>query len=282
MKNTFKPFIFLFSILFLVSCGSSKELTKAINDDDPQEGPKHRLELANKYYDKADFYKAIKLYEIVIQERILIDDLAEVYFRYANCHFGQYDYSTASTLFNGFYLSYPNNENAETAYFYKAVCSYELAEDDFRLDPTNLVKAMAEFQDYIITYPEGEYSEEALKLIDEIKITKEKKELNNGKLYLKIGEYKAAITEFNDFIDDNPASVLVEEAYVGMLESQYLLAKNSISTKQKERYEKVFTEYGFFIEKYEGSPFINKVNTIKEEAQKEYNKIYTNEQANNQ
>jgi len=272
---------FIFALLFTmltVSCGGNKELQSALRSDDPEQ----RLVMANEFYDKADFYKAIQLYEVVINENILVKDLAEVYFRYANSHYAQDDFLTASNLFNLFYATYPDNINAEAAYYYKAQCSYEMAETDFRLDQSNLELAMKEFGDYLITYPEGEWSEDAQRKMDEIVLIRERKKLEKGKLYLQIGEYKAAIEEFNRFIEDEPDSELVETAYYNMLEARFLLAKLSIESKQKERYKKVINEYQYFTDKYETSLFGEQAKDLFEQAQNEYNKLNDdNEQANN-
>lgn len=264
----------LYCIYFIVlacffACTSAKDLNEAISNEDPDEGPKQRLELANQYYDEGDFYKAIQLYDIVIRERIMVDDLEEVYFRFANSHFAQYDYVTASSLFNNFYITYPEDINAEQAYFYRAVCTYELAENDFRLDQSTMIQAMREFQDYLITYPEGEFASEAVELIEEIKNTNEAKELNTGKLYFKIGEYKAAIEEFERFIEDYPTSGLVEEAYYEILKSRVELAKFSVDQKKEERFNKVIEEYGYFMEKYSFGPYAAEAQKIKEIAEKE-------------
>ncbi len=260
-------------LITLTSCSSSKELNAAKNNDDPEKGPKMRLELANKYYDEGDFYKAIQLYEIVIQENIMKEDLAEVYFRYAFSHYAQYDYVTASTLFNNFYQSYPDNKNAETAYFYRAMSNYELAEDDFRLDQSTMTTAMKEFQDYLISFPEGEYVTKAQNLINEIKTTRERKELEIGKLYYKIEEYKAAISEFNRFIENNPNSGLVEEAYYEIIKARYELAKHSVESKKKERYDQVIKDYSYFMDKYSDGPYHNSVKEIKNEAEKELKRL---------
>lgn len=275
MKRIFQYILLVFTVAILASCTSSKDMNAAINNDDPETGPRERLELANKYYEAGDYYKAIQLYEVVIQERIMVDDLAEVYFRYANCHYAQFDYVTASTLYNSFYLSYPNDINAETAYYYKAECTYYLAENDERLDQSTMIQAMKEFQDYLITYPEGEHAEKAVELIEEIKNTNEKKELNVGKLYFKIGEYKAAIEEYERFIEDYPTSGLVEEAYFEILKARYELAVNSVERKQQERFEKMIEEYGYFMEKYSYGPYAEEATNLKSEAEKELKNIIT-------
>ncbi len=269
------PYVLLFFLcLGLGGCiTSSKQMNAAIENDDPNEGPRQRLELANQYYEEGDFFKAIQLYEIVIQERIMVDDLAEVYFRYANAHFAQFDFVSASNLFNNFYQSYPDDVNAETAYFFRAMCTYELAENDPRLDQSTMIQAMREFQDYLITFPDGEYQTEAVDIIEEIKATNELKELNVGKLYYKIGEYKAAIEEFERFIEDYPSSSLVEEAYFRILRARYELAKYSVDSKKKERFEKVIEEYGYFAEKYSYGPYINDAKEINKNAQKELNHL---------
>ena len=267
MKQIFRLFSFGLFLIVLMGCGSSKELNTAINNDDPEEGPRQRLELANEYYNEGDFYKAIKLYEIVINENIMVNDLEEVYFRYANSHFAQYDYVTASTLYDSFYQAYPDSENAETAYYYKALSTYNMAEDDYRLDQSSMIEAMRELQDYLITYPEGEFSEEARRKVEEIQIANQRKELAVGQLYAKIGEYKAAIVEFDRFIEDYPSSQLVEQAYFEMLQSRFELAKKSIDSKKKERFELVLEHYGYFIDDYSTGPYVQQAQEIREQAE---------------
>lgn len=260
----------IFSMFF--SCTSSKDLNAAIADNS-KEGAQRRLDLANKYFDEDDYYKAIQLYEVVINERILVDDLELVYFRYANSHFAQYDYATASNLYNTFYLSYPDSENAETAYYYRALCSYELAEADHRLDQETLLQSMREFQDYVITFPGGEHEEEALNKIEEIRVINERKKMSIGDLYAQIGEYKAAIAEYNRFIEDNPSSYLAEETYYKLLKTRLSLANKSVEHRKIERYELVLTHYEYFMEKYSTGPYAQEVKEIKNQAEQELSKL---------
>lgn len=273
MKQIFKLLFLPFALIALLSCGSSKELKNAINNDDPEEGPRQRLELANEYYEEGDFYKAIQLYEIVINENIMVNDLEEVYFRYANSHFAQYDYITASTLYNSFYRAYPDSENADAAYYYRALSTYEMAESDPRLDQTTMIQAMKELQDYLITFPEGEFKTEAQAKIEEIKFANQQKELAVGQLYHKIEEYKAAIVEFNRFIEDYPTSELVEQAYFEMLKSRFQLAENSVEARKKERYQLVLEHYGYFMEKYSTGPYASQAREIKQETEEQLNQL---------
>lgn len=273
MRNIFKTFILIATLGVLFSgCTSSKLMTKTIAND-TKEGPKMRLDLANKYYEEGDYYKAIQLYEVVINENIMVKDLEEVYYNYAGCHFAQYDYETASNLYNSFYKAYPESDNADDAYYYRALSSYEQAEQDYRLDQSTMVQAMKELQDYLITFPEGEHAKEATDKITEIRLTNERKELATGKLYYKITEYKAAISEYNRFIEDHPTSELVEEAYYEMLKARYELAKNSIESKKKERLEEVLTHYGYFMEKYSTGPFVSEMNEIQQKTKKDLNQL---------
>lgn len=273
MRNIFNTFALTISVsLLLLSCTSTKMMTKAIAND-TKEGPKIRLDLANKYYEEGDYYKAIQLYEIVINENIMVKDLEEVYYNYAGCHFAQFDYVTASNLYNSFYKAYPESRNADDAYYFRALSSYEQAEQDYRLDQSTMVQAMKELQDYLITFPEGEHAKEATDKIQEIRLTNERKELATGKLYYKITEYKAAISEYNRFIEDNPTSELVEEAYYEMLNARYELAKNSIDSKKKERLEDVLKHYGYFMEKYSTGPFANAANEIQQKTKKDLNQL---------
>lgn len=273
MKQIFKLLLFPISLFVLLSCGSSKELKNAINNQDPEEGPRERLELAHQYYEEGDYYKAIQLYEIVINENIMVNDLEEVYFRYAGAHYAQYDYLTASTLYNSFYRAYPDSENADPAYFYRAKSTYQMAESDPRLDQTTMIDALQELQDYLITFPEGIHATEATAMIEEIKIINQQKELGVGQLYHKTENYKAAIVEFNRFIEDYPTSELVEQAYFEMLRSRFELAEHSVDSKRKERYELVLEHYGYFMEKYSTGPYAKQAKEIQSETEEQLKQL---------
>ena len=58
------------------------------------------------------------------------------------------------------------------------------------------------------------------------------------------------------------------EIYFFIIESSFLLAKNSISTKKEERLENTIDAYNEFAEKYPESNFIKQANSTKQKTLK--------------
>jgi outer membrane protein assembly factor BamD len=75
-------------------------------------------------------------------------------------------------------------------------------------------------------------------------------------LYHKKEDYKAAIIAFDNFRKDYPESQYNEEITYLKVETAYLLAKNSLVTKQKERYGQVVKFYQTFIDTYPKSKYV--------------------------
>ena len=74
----------------------------------------------------------------------------------------------------------------------------------------------------------------------------EKKGFDNARQYVKMRSYKAAIVAMNNFKNNFPDSKYMEEANYLILQCQFELAEQSISTKQPERYKEVVENYKNF------------------------------------
>ena len=70
-----------------------------------------------------------------------------------------------------------------------------------------------------------------------------KERLENAKIYNTISDYKAAMVAFDNFMINFPGTIYKEKALYYKLDSAYLLAINSVSSKMKERLETAKTAY---------------------------------------
>ena len=85
-------------------------------------------------------------------------------------------------------------------------------------------------------------------------------------MYYKRGLYNAAAISYNNFLREYPESPDREQAMYLMIRSRYLYARNSFSSLQAERYQKVLESYDLFMRLYAASPYRQEVEKLVEEA----------------
>ena len=100
-------------------------------------------------------------------------------------------------------------------------------------------------------------------MIDDIQVKLERKSYENAKQYYKLERYKAAVVAFESFADNFPDSDYNEEGQYLKFLSQYLLAENSIASKQLERYRLANEYYIELLDRYPNSEYLK-------EAEKKY------------
>lgn len=263
MKNI--QFILLLFCTLLVTgvFSSCSKFTKAMSD------PNWRVrdKAAQKYYEEGDYYRAGLLWEDVVPI-VKGDPRAEdIQFKYAYCHFYQKQYLLAAYYFKNFYFTYRRSPNAVEAYFMNA---FSLYKDSPRahLDQESTKEAIQAFQDVINTYPESDYAKRASKHLDELRGKLEVKAFENAELFYNLGRYKAAVIALENFQKDYPDAPQLPEAAYLRLKSEYDLARNSIYSKQKERYEISKTYYFYLIDRYPESKFAKDAENIYDNIEK--------------
>ena len=186
-----------------------------------------------------------------------------VAYYYAKSTFEVDEYTLASYLFKDFVRQFPLSSRKEVALFYSAYCYYLLS-PEIALDQSDTEIAIQELQYYIEKYPKSDKRAEVEKYIDELQNKLEQKAFNNAMLYFTISDYKAAIVALKNVTIDFPDTKHREEILFTIVKSSFLLAENSISSKQKERYKNTIDSYYIFIDNYPNSKKIK-------EAEKYYN-----------
>ena len=95
-------------------------------------------------------------------------------------------------------------------------------------------------------------------------------------MYYNMGDFKASISSFNNVIKEFPDSKYCEESQFLILKSQYLLAQNSIETKQKERFEDAVKFYYKFVDNYPTSKYLKEAEQIFDVSKKKLKTNKTN------
>ena len=76
-----------------------------------------------------------------------------------------------------------------------------------------------------------------------------------AKTYFNLEDYKASLTALNSSLVDFPETQYREEILYMIVKSSYMLAVNSIESKQPERFQDSIDDYYSFIAEYPESKF---------------------------
>ncbi|MGV3707079.1 MAG: outer membrane protein assembly factor BamD [Arcticibacter sp.] len=249
-------------LLVAVAAGCKSKFEKLVASNDT--GKKYQE--AIRLYNKKDYSKALLLFDGLNQKykgRGEAEDLA-YYFAYTNYRLR--DYTTARYQFKVFADTYPNSARAEECRFMSAYCFY-LDSPNFTLDQENTFRAIESLQLFINLYPKSDRVVEASTLIADLRDKLEKKAMANARLYLDIGDYKAAVFAFDNALKDFPDTKYAEEMEALSVQAQYLYAENSLEIRQEERFGQVIEMANTFAESFPESKFLKNIQDYKKRAE---------------
>jgi len=243
-------FILLITIAF-TGCKSKFEKMRISTDI------AKKYQEAIRLYNKKDYTKALTLFDDLVQRYRGRQEAEDLYYYFAYTNYRLKDFLSARYHFKIFADTYPNSPRAEECRFLAAYCFY-LDSPNSSLDQENTYKAIDALQLYINIYPGSDRVAEASKLILDLRDKLEMKSYENAKLFLDIGDYRAAVIAFKNSAKDFPDTKYAEEMEFLIIQSEYLYAKNSLETKQEARYNETIEEYNSFIEKYPKTNYLKK------------------------
>ena len=255
--------VMFLAVITLGSCSDFRRLQKSTDWHE-------KYEAAVRYYqrgDKGDYIKASILFEEILPIIRGTEEAEKANFYYAYCHFHQRLFVESAFYFKSFYETYSRSDFALES-MYMHAHSLFLDSPVVELDQTSSIEAITAMQQFINRHPTSEYTAQASQTIDELQRKLEAKAYQNAVLYKKLSQHNSAVIAFENFSKDYPDSDLNEEINFFKLESQYLYAKRSISSKQKERYEKAIDFCNYFIENYASSNFAKEAERIFEDCKK--------------
>lgn len=202
-----------------------------------------------KYYNAKKDTKALALLNNVNSVYASSERADTIRYYLSNLTFRQGEYEQSAELFDSFRKMYGRSEFTDEAEFMYAMSFYMLSPTAER-DQLYSAKAIAAFNEYIYRYPNTKAAVKAQALIDELVTRINQKEFMVGETYYNIGYYTSAITTFKNILKRNPDIPQREEIRVLMLKSHYNFAKQSIESKQKERFYDVIDAYYSLISEF--------------------------------
>ena len=262
-KGHYRTLIAVFLIFLFSSCSEYQKVFKS-NDFDL------KYEKAMEYYDNEDYIRASALLLELISVFKGTESSEEINYRYAYTYYYQDDFIMAGYYFRNFVVTFPTSKYADECAFMNAFCYYQ-SSPDTNLDQTNTMKAIDELQIFINRHPASSRVGECNKLIDELNDKLVLKSFNSAKLYFDLEEYKASITALSNSLVEFPDTHFREELLYLILQSSYELARNSVQSKIRLRYEQTTEAYYKLTDEFPETEYLKEAKRLFEAAQKHCN-----------
>lgn len=241
------------------ACSTYNEILKG--DDFPR-----KFEYANELFDSKDYDRSIVLYEQVYQNSPKTIEGELSYFKMAKSYYLSEDFYMAGYYFGSFIQRYPYSLRNEEAFFLTAMSGVGNS-PKWSLDQTETYGAINSVQQFIDKFPNSPLVDSCNKIIDELLYKLEFKDYNKVVLYDKTGNYKAAKTYSDIFIDKYPLSIHAAEVRYMGVKNAYYLAINSIESKKKERIEESIQRYRNFVADFPLSNYVSELKSLLKEVE---------------
>ena len=250
LKNRFFLLITMCLLVF-VSCSKYTKLLKGTDNE-------AKYQAALEYYEKKNYDRALQLFDVMQSYFRTKPEGETIAYLTAECYYHKEDYVIASSYYKRFVTRYPLSKNTEEALYKSALCYYIIS-PKMTLDQSDSYTAIKEFQNFIDVFPSSPRVAEANARIDTLRTKIEEKEYDICRLYFKMEEYQAAITSYEAFLKDHPATPYREEILNNMVINYYRYAENSVKSKQRERYELAIEKYNTLCYMFPDSEYIAKL-----------------------
>jgi len=240
-------FVALLLVIIASSCSQYEKLLKSSNIS-------LKYKKALQYYNNGEYTRATTLFEQIksYYKGSMKSDTID--FFYAQCFFKQQDYIMGEHYFDEFSQMHPRSIFTEEADYMTAYCYY-MTSPRAQLDQKNTYDAITEFQLFMAKHPQSMHIKECRAYIVELHDKLAEKSFLNAKLYYNLKYYKAAIIALHNSLNEYPDTRYREEMMYLLLRSNFLLAQNSIESKQKERFQETVDTYYSFIAEFPNSKY---------------------------
>lgn len=256
-----KLFLFLAIAAAVAACSSKFDALLMSNDVDA------KYDAAFNYFNSGKYRKAASLFESlsVMTTGTERDDTVQFYWGLSN--YKNKDYYTAEANFSKFVNNFPRSPFSSEARFMRIDCLYR-STLRYELDQIPTYTAINAIDEYLRDYPNEGRASECIAMSKTLNDRLDKKAFENAKLYYKMEDFKASRVAFKNIIKNDPDNIYREDILYYIAMSSYKYAKNSIPSKQKERYLDFIDDYLNFIGEIPDSPYRKELNAMYLRAQR--------------
>ena len=221
-----KIFIFIASIILLISCSKEKPEYQFQSKEDPYKIYKEAYEA----FEKGDYFFAQKKFlEVELTaEKVEVAAKASIMASYSLYSINFYD--EALENLNKYLKKYPANKDAMYAEYLIAIIFFEQIEDETKdVEPINKAKNKIDF--FLQQYPNTEYALD-LKFKNDLIINQlAAKELYVAKYYVSVQKWIPAINRLKVILEKYDQTIFVEEALFRLVEINYFIGLKNEAEK---------------------------------------------------
>lgn len=221
-----KIFIFIASIILLISCSKEEPEYQFQSKEDPYKIYKEAYEA----FEKGDYFFAQKKFlEVELTaEKVEVAAKASIMASYSLYSINFYD--EALENLNKYLKKYPANKDAMYAEYLIAIIFFEQIEDETKdVEPINKAKNKIDF--FLQQYPNTEYALD-LKFKNDLIINQlAAKELYVAKYYVSVQKWIPAINRLKVILEKYDQTIFVEEALFRLVEINYFIGLKNEAEK---------------------------------------------------
>tara|TARA_Y200000002_G_C22671155_1_gene660091 strand:- start:921 stop:1667 length:747 start_codon:yes stop_codon:yes gene_type:complete len=217
-------------MIFLSSCG----ITSAFDDNSSYQ---KRFEDGLSFFENEKYVQSSQQFNIIVQRASHTDLGDDALFFLAESFFLNEDYALAL-------IEYENlvSKMGFSPYIEKSrwrICeSLTYLSPNFFHDQESSFKAISQIQDFIDDYPDSEYAKDADKLLNSLRTRLAEKNIETGKLYIKLKAYDSAIISFNNVINNYYDTKFYSEANLEVLRCLMFLDRKNEAIELLEKIKK--------------------------------------------
>ena len=169
------------------------------------------FEISKDAFDKGKYDRAIDGFKKLVFEHPGSELIDKAQFYLAESYFGTKDYEGAIVEYRFFIDNFPESPYLDDV-AYKLGLAYYKISPPYYLEQKRTEDALKIIGEFIIRFPESEWIEEAKKIEKKCLDKLSKKQLENGKLYYKLGHYRSAEVYLEDLLGNYPTSSYIDES----------------------------------------------------------------------
>ena len=212
-----RPLLICISI-FLSSCG----ISNPFDDNIPY---KTRFDDGLAFFEEEKYVKSSQQFNIIVERASHTDLGDDALFFLAESYFLNEDYDLALIEFEKLVSRMGFSPYIEKSRW-RIYETLMLLSPNFYHDQDSSLKAITQIQEFLDDFPNSEYSKDADKLINELRTRLAEKNMETGKLYIKLKAYDSAMTSYEVVVNEYYDTKFFNDANMEIIRCLVLLNKS--------------------------------------------------------
>ena len=247
----------------LAGCGGSRAATA----DSAQEAYERGADLL----ERRRYDRAVELFRTALDFGRTGEVADDAQIGLARAYAGSRQYLLAGAEFTRFIDLYRTDPRVEDA-AHERILAYAALSPTYELDQTDTATALQYIDGFLAQYPDGLHAAAVSDLRADLREKLARKQYEEGRLYERRELYEAAVMSYAGLLETYPSSAYADDALLGAVRAEVLLADNSVQARQETRYREALRLYDRLTSLFPQSPTLG-------EAQGLYDRAFRGAQA---